>query len=68
MLVGEKSSLVWSSKNRNYEKPWCITGASKLTGSKQKPKGICIDRIIGTRKGIRLLYWSKQTKNNKLLY
>jgi hypothetical protein len=28
-----------------------FTGASKLAGSKQKPKGICKDRAIGTRKG-----------------
>ena len=53
MHVHEKSWSVRSSKNRRYEKPYCVTGAMTLTGLEQAPKGICTDRIIGTRKGSR---------------
>ena len=53
MCRSKKLRSVWSSKNTCYEKPCCVTGASKLTGLKQAPKGICTDRIIGTRKGSR---------------
>lgn len=54
MCAGEKSQLVWFSKSGSYEKPYCVKGAIQPAGSKQKPKGICKDRIIGTRKGIGL--------------
>ena len=43
------------SKNRIYESPCNIIGIAELAGSEQKPKGICKDRIIGTRKGIKSL-------------
>ena len=43
------------SKNRIYENPCNIIGIAKLAGSEQKPKGICKDKIIGTRKGIESL-------------
>lgn len=51
MFAGEKSSLLWLSKNGTHENPQCVTGAFKATGLKQAPKSICTDRIIGTRKG-----------------
>ena len=51
MHVHEKSWSVRSSKNSRYEKPYCVTGAMTLTGLEQAPKGICTDRITGTRKG-----------------
>ena len=51
MYPGEKSQPVRVSKSHLYEIPCCVTGASKLAGLKQEPKGICIDRTIGTRKG-----------------
>jgi hypothetical protein len=36
----------------------------KLTGLKRRPKGICKDRIVGTRKGSRLPpLGSKQTNH-----
>ena len=46
--------LVWFSKYARYEKPYCVIGAVKPIGSKQTPKSICTDRIIGTRKGTEL--------------
>ena len=69
MCAGEKSQLVWFSKSGSYEKPYCVKGAIQPAGSKQKPKGICKDRIIGTRKGIgpSLAGDGKQAKNDKLL-
>lgn len=39
---------MWWSKIACYETPYSVTGAIKHTGSKQAPKGICTDRIIGT--------------------
>lgn len=42
--------LVRSSKNGDYEVPYNVTGIIKLTGLEELPKGICIDRIIGTWK------------------
>jgi hypothetical protein len=36
------------SKICPYEKPYYVTGIVKHTGLKQAPKGICIDRFIGT--------------------
>lgn len=51
MCRGEMSQLVWSSKNGDSERPYCVTGAIQPAGSKSAPKGICTDRIIGTRKG-----------------
>ena len=42
------------SKNRSSERPFCITGADKLTGSEQTPTDICTDKSIGTRKGTGL--------------
>ncbi len=39
---------MWWSKIACYETPYSVTGAVKHTGSKQAPKGICTDRIIGT--------------------
>ena len=41
---------MWNSKNGIYELPYVVTGDVKLTGSKETPKGICTDRIIGTGK------------------
>lgn len=38
----------------SYETPYSVTGTIKLTGSKQKPTDICIDRIIGTREAAEL--------------
>lgn len=52
MCACEKSQSVWLSKNSQNEKPYCVTGTNKLTGSEQRPKGVCTDRNIGTRKGI----------------
>ena len=46
--------LVRLSKNLCYEKPYCVTGAIKLTGLKRTPKGICTDKDDGTRKGTEL--------------
>jgi len=39
---------VRSSKICPYEKPYYVTGIVIHTGLKQVPKGICIDRLIGT--------------------
>jgi hypothetical protein len=41
---------VWKSKICLYETPYSVTGIIKLTGSNQRPKDICIDSNIGTRK------------------
>lgn len=41
----------WFSKYVRAETPHCIIGAIKPAGSKQAPKSICTDRVIGTRKG-----------------
>lgn len=41
---------MWISKIRSYESPYNVTGIIKLTGSYWRPKGICIDSNIGTRK------------------
>lgn len=57
MYSGEKTQLVWISKTACYESPYGVTGSIKLTGSKQEPKGICTDRIIGTRKGNEFPHW-----------
>lgn len=48
MRRSEKRQSVRFSKNGNYEKPYSVTGAVKLTGSEQASKYICTDRIIGT--------------------
>ncbi len=40
---------VWRSKNVRYETPYTVKGGIKLAGSKETPKRICTDRIIGTR-------------------
>ena len=40
---------VWNSKNNLYETPYTVIGGIKLAGLKETPKGICTDRIIGTR-------------------
>lgn len=40
--------LVGSSKNRNYERPHTVTGSIKQVGSKELPKDICMDKIMGT--------------------
>ena len=40
---------VWKSKNEQYDNPYTVKGGIKLAGSKETPKGICTDRIIGTR-------------------
>jgi len=53
MLVAITSPLVWISKNLCYESPYCVKGTIMLTGSERAPKDICIDRIVGTWKGIR---------------
>jgi hypothetical protein len=55
MYILPTAGSVWFSKNLEHEKPQCVTGAFKLIGSKQTPKDICKDRIIGTWKGIRSL-------------
>lgn len=52
--VGEKSWQERCSKNCLYETPYCVTGAINPAGSKQKPKAICTDRVIGTRKGVEV--------------
>ena len=41
---------MWISKIRRYETPYSVKGTIKLTGSYQRPKDICIDSNIGTRK------------------
>jgi len=43
-----KAWLVRMSKNVAYESPYVITGDIKQAGSERRPKGICIDRTIGT--------------------
>ena len=53
MGVWVKAQAVRRSRNGCYETPWHVTGVSKLAGSKRRPKDICIDRIVGTRKGSR---------------
>ena len=45
---------VGKSKNRRYKIPYAVTGGIKHTGSERTPKGICIDRIVGTRKAEKL--------------
>lgn len=42
------------SKNRRYEIPYTVTGGIEHTGSERTPKGICIDKIVGTRKAEKL--------------
>ena len=37
----------------------------RSAGSYKKPKDICTDRVIGTRKGIGFLNENRLTKNNK---
>ena len=54
MGVWVKAQAVRFSRNGCYETPWHVTGVSKLTGLKRRPKGICKDRIVGTRKGSEL--------------
>ena len=36
------------SKNRLYENPYDVIGIEKSTNPKEMPKGICIDRDVGT--------------------
>jgi hypothetical protein len=62
MPFDEKSLLVWWNKNRCYETPYAIKGGIKLTGSEQKPKDVCTDKIIGTRKGIEFPQGNRLTK------
>ena len=45
---------MWQSKNIGYEMPYTVTGGIKHTGSERTPTGICIDRIVGTRKAEKL--------------
>lgn len=40
---------VWRSKNETHKTPYTVIGGIKLAGSKETPKGICTDKIIGTR-------------------
>lgn len=42
------------SKNRRYKIPYAVTDGIKHTGSERTPTGICIDRIVGTRKAEKL--------------
>ena len=49
MGVWVKAQAVRRSRNGCYETPWHITGVSKLSG----PEGVCTDRIIGTRNGMK---------------
>ena len=62
MFSDKKLSSVWWSKNHIYETPYIIKGGIKLTGSKQKPKDVCTDKIIGTRKGIEFPQGNRLTK------
>lgn len=41
---------VGQSKNRRYKMPYTVIGGIKHAGLERTPKGICTDRIIGTRK------------------
>lgn len=50
----ESAVLQEQHKNPCYERPYCVTGVIKLTGSKRAPKGICTDKDDGTRKGTEL--------------
>jgi hypothetical protein len=45
LIIGQ----VWRSKNDHHEIPYTVIGGIKLAGSKETPKRICTDRIIGTR-------------------
>jgi len=36
------------SKTREYENPYGVTGIIKSTNPEEMPKGICIDRDVGT--------------------
>jgi|GEM_PF-4249566 len=45
---------VKQSKNRRYELLYIVTGDITHTGSERTPKGICNDRIVGTRKAEKL--------------
>jgi hypothetical protein len=45
---------VKQSKNRRYEMLYVVTGGIPHTGSERIPKGICTDRIVGTRKAGKL--------------
>lgn len=49
-----KRIVCGKSKNRRYEIPYAVTGGIKHTGSERTPTGICIDRIVGTRKAEKL--------------
>ena len=37
-----------TSKTRAYENPYDVTGIGSSTNPKEPPKGICIDRTVGT--------------------
>lgn len=43
------------SKNRRYEIPYAVVGGIKHTGLERTPTGICIDRMVGTRKAEKLI-------------
>jgi len=45
LVIGQ----VWKNKNGKYKTPYTVKGGIKLAGSEETPKGICTDRIIGTR-------------------
>ena len=47
---------MWISKIRSYESPYNVIGIIKLTGSYRRPKDICKDSNIGTRKA-----WNMET-------
>ena len=59
---------VWISKNGCYESPWCVTGASQLTGPKRRPKdgyGKMGLQEQGKAMGSPDLKEGKPAKNNK---
>lgn len=48
-ILANSARFVGLSMNANEEKPCIVTGNTKQTGSKRKPKSICKDRKNGTR-------------------
>ena len=48
MLVQAKAWQMRKSKNIQYENPYDVKGIIKSTNPKEQPKGICIDKDVGT--------------------
>ena len=64
MGVWVKAQAVRLSRNGCYEKPWHVTGVSKLSGPERTPKGMYV-QIELSGKGKVSNDYSNLTKNNK---